>query len=194
MLDARDAWWSGEPLDPWGRPWYVAMGSSSGGLGRGWAGLETEWLASTGPDQQQGSPAFPSPGDDDFLVGMQQANGRRESISAAGAARYERLPLALLGLAVVLPLTRMLSARTPRRADGPRFTVAGMIALVPTVYAWLAIAALEALPLLQSASGVVTIPPTLAVAGSTFALFFTLVFAHRELNTSGPLAARDRTP
>lgn len=89
----------------------------------------------------------------------------------------------------MLVVTRILSGLSPSARGPGRYALAGVLALLPTTCTSIAIDSLEATSQLAAAASVVTIGPTLAVAGSTFALFFLLVFSHRELDEHAQLVS-----
>jgi hypothetical protein len=192
MIAAREAWFAGESVDPWGRPWYLYADFSDRPFP---ADKRSRGYASLGPNGVQGYvpewtgeiglwyTTFYAP-NDDFAVGATSSSGGRWSIPLPETRPYELAPFLPFGLVVVVLLTRALSAVVRRRPDVSRYAVAAALALLPSAYVWGVVVNLEAIASLTVGNNRLVVAPWLAVAGSTFALFFTLVFAHRELTAS----------
>jgi hypothetical protein len=182
MEAACAAWLAGEPLDPWGRPWYVAVRSEFADRDATVAATARQTFASSGPDGVQapwhavlGSAGPPG---DDFVVGSLYQDGRRVARAPAEVRRYQRAPWLVAGLAGVLLVTRWLSGVVRRVRGARRFAQAAALGLAPWAYTCFAIGLVRGV---EPFANIPVFDPTLAMVGSIFALFFSLVFVHREL-------------
>lgn len=187
MEAAGAAWLAGEPLDPWGQPWYVAVRSEFGDRDPTVAATARQTFASAGPDGVQApwravlGPAGP-PGDD-FVVGSLYQDGRRAPRAPAEVRRYQRTPWLVAGLAGVLLVTRWLSGVVRRARGARRFAQAAALALAPWAYTCFAVGLLRGV---EPFAILPVLDPTLAMLGSVFGLVFALVFVHRELGGVPP--------
>lgn len=181
MEAAGVAWAEGAPLDPWGHPWYVAVRSEFADRDPSVGASARETFASAGPDGVQAPwravlGAAGPPGDD-FVVGSLDQDGRRAPRAPQEVRRYRRAPWLVGGLAGVILVTRWLSGVVRRARGARRFGQAAALATAPWAYACFAIGAVRVEPF----ASIPVVDPTLAMLGSVFALFFALVFVHREL-------------
>lgn len=193
MEAASDAWLAAEPLDPWGRPWYVAVRSEFADRDATVAATARQTFASAGPDGVQAPwravlGAAGPPGDD-FVVGSLYQDGRRAPRHPPEVRRYQRTPWLVAGLAGVLLVTRWLSGVVRRVRGARRFAQAAALALAPWAYTCFALVTL--LRGVEPSASVPVLEPTLAMLGSIFGLLFSLVFVHRELGDVPAMAEPD---